>query len=362
MKEASSATASTLLTPMSVKHRIDDVITARLTQRAEQAELISPDYARLWHSILHLFSAGGKRLRPYMTVLAYQAYTTDSLDAIIPAAAAEELLHLAMLVHDDIIDRDLIRYGISNISGSFYDHYETLVADVDDRRHFADSAAVLAGDLLVSEAFLLAGEGGSSHQKADATRLLHAAVFGVVGGELLDTEAAFKKLASASPLAIAEYKTASYSFISPFLLGATLAGAPESELSLLRQCGRQLGIAYQLRDDILGVFGEVALTGKSNESDIREGKRTLLTDEFLRLATPSQKKLYSDTFGRHDISANDLHRLKKAIKDSGALSAVEAHIEHFADDARTCVAQLTLTDEYRTTFYALIERCSQRDV
>jgi geranylgeranyl diphosphate synthase type II len=160
-----------------------------------------------------------------------------------------------MLIHDDIIDRDDISYGVRNISGSYLDHYETLVPDTNERRHFARSAAILAGDLLLSDAYrLIAQLQVPASAILAAQSLLNEAIYSVVGGELLDTEAAFKKLASAHPEIIATYKTAGYSFVMPLLIGATIAGAPAEDLTILRHLGTKVGIAYQMRDDYLGVL------------------------------------------------------------------------------------------------------------
>ena len=362
MNETPTTSLPLLLSPSTTKPVVDEFIVSRLTLRRDQAQQIEPSYAYLWQAILDLFQAGGKRLRPFMTIVAFQAFSDAEISAVLPAAAAEELLHLAMLIHDDIIDRDTIRYGVKNISGSFYEHYETLVHNERDRHHFSDSAAILAGDLLIAEAFTLLAESDCDTECIlAATKILHTSIFGVVGGELLDTEASFKKLASAPPLLIAEYKTASYSFVGPLTLGATLAGATETDLQGLKEYAKLLGIGYQIRDDVIGVFGDETVTGKSTDSDITEGKRTILTDEFLRLATPEQKELYRHTFGNHHATDEAITALKIAFKESGALDATEVQISHFAEQAAVALAQLTIPAVQHQALAHLITLCTQRD-
>ncbi len=149
---------------------------------------VHPHYARLWNSIATLFDAGGKRLRPFMTLLTYQALQRQACHRYLPAAVAQELLHQAMLIHDDIIDRDTIRYHVKNVSGQYRDIYK----DIKDKAHFADSSALLAGDLLLSEAHIQVSLASvDADIQAKSQEVLSQAVFHVVGGELLDTEASF---------------------------------------------------------------------------------------------------------------------------------------------------------------------------
>jgi len=355
-------TPTITLAPTESKAKIDAFITPLLHQRTEEARRISPHYETLWQDIQKLYSAGGKRLRSYMTLMTFEAFSSQPVESILPAAAAQELLHVAMLIHDDIIDRDDIRYGVKNIAREYLDHYEELIEDTVDRRHYAQSAAILAGDLLISEAYVLLTE-----TQADpaailaAQRLLSRAIFQVIGGELLDTEAAFRGADAADPLVIAEQKTASYSFVSPFLMGATLAHATPAQLETLQRFGEQLGIAYQLRDDIIGVFGDEAITGKSTDGDIKEGKRTLLIEQFYSLADETQRATFDALFGHHDLSTSDVEIVKSLLIDSGAKQAVETLITAYQDHTHTLLTTLDIDDVHRASFSALIDLCLKRD-
>jgi geranylgeranyl diphosphate synthase type II len=355
-------TATAIFTPQVSKEMIDDLLTPLIAERVQQAKAISPHYETLWQSIEALYGAGGKRLRSYMTLLVYRALSDKPLEDAAPAAAAQELLHLAMLIHDDIIDRDLIRYGIKNVTGQYVDSYEELLESTQDRRHYAESMAILAGDLLISDAYLLIGQ-----TRADATtilevqRLLATAVFRVIGGELLDTEAAFRGKAGADPIVIAQEKTASYTFVTPFLTGATLAGASTKQLEQLRTLGEDLGIAYQLRDDVIGVFGDESVTGKSSDGDLKEGKRTMLIDEFHRLATPSQAEEFDSLFGRADTPPAGIVRLRELLKTSGALQSIEDRIDSYKVKVLAQLDALNFSPEYHQAFHDLIERCLRRE-
>lgn len=332
-----------------------------LILRTREAKGISPDYERLWQEVSDLYKAGGKRLRSYMTLLAYEMYSPDDLNAILPAAAAQELLHLSMLIHDDIIDRDLLRYGKENITARYLRHYERNIHEAAERLHYANSAALLAGNLLISEAYIL-----MTQTEVDPKAILRAqqmvsqSVFHVIGGELLDTEATFRGDKASDPLKIAEQKTASYSFVSPFLVGATLAGAPQDQLHILQTLGETLGVAYQLRDDIMGVFGNESKTGKSAEGDIREGKRTVLIEEFLKRASTEDLELFRKAFAHRDASSKDVRAVKALIETSGARAAVESLIENGRQKALTILETLAIDDDHKKTFEQLIELALKR--
>jgi len=344
------------------KKVIDDYVEHLLSLKIEQAAQVSPYYEALWHAIKSLFGAGGKRLRPYMTLLTYQAFGGNKVESIVPAAVAQELLHQSMLVHDDIIDRDLIRYNAKNISGQFNDYYEQFIADVPERRHFADSAAILAGDLLISEAHVQIAQSNVEPEKVLAAQnILSEAVFHVVGGELLDTEASFRPAQDIDPLTIAAQKTASYSFVSPLTLGAVLAGAPQQQLDILKDLGNSVGIAYQLRDDLMGVFGDEAVTGKSTQNDIKEGKRTLLIDEFYKRADHEQQESFSNIFGHPKASDDNIEVARTLLINSGAKTAIESYIANYREATIQQLSQMDITDDYRTIFADLIQVSLERD-
>ena len=362
MTHKAGATHQQILTPDTSKKLIDTYIGQLLKARRGQSLQISPYYEAVWTAIENLYHAGGKRFRPYMTLLSYQAFGGQSVESILPAAAAQELLHQSMLVHDDIIDRDLVRYRIKNVTGQFNDSYATLIADDAERRHFAESAALLAGDLLLSEAHIQVAHSSVPADKVmDAQRILADAVFHVVGGELLDTEASFRGILDIDPLTIASQKTASYSFVSPLTMGATLADASSEQLAVLKHVGNAVGIAYQLRDDIMGVFGDETVTGKSSQGDICEGKRTLLIDEFYKRSTKSQQDVFETVFGVATATAADITMVRNLLIDTGAKSAIESYIASYQAQTIEQLSQLNISEPYRQTFADLIQNSLERE-
>ncbi len=350
------------LAPVDSKAMVDAFIAPLLRQLTENARRVNPHYETMWQDIHYLYSAGGKRLRSYMTLLTYEAFGGLSLQRMLPAAASQELLHLAMLIHDDIIDRDVMRYGVKNMTQQYVDHYEELIDDTVVRRHYAESAALLAGDLLISEAYhVIAKADIEPTLIIKIQRLLSHAIFQVVGGELLDTETPFRGFGSTDPLVIASLKTASYSFISPLLIGATLAEASPIQRNILRKLGEQLGIAYQLRDDVLGVFGNASKTGKSVDSDITEGKQTLLIEAFRTSATETQLMEFNTLFGRRDASTDDIDRVKTLLAESGAKEAIEKCIIDYQEYCHSLLQSLDIDIKHREAFGQLIDLCVKRD-
>lgn len=347
-----------------VKTLIDTRLTQFCELRIAEADHIGPSYGALWQSIASLLQAGGKRFRPYMLVATYAAYSTqEDFEKVIPAALAQELIHQAMLIHDDIIDRDTIRYGVKNIAGQYNDSYALHIDELSERTHMSLSAALLAGDVLLSDAYRLLSEVDRPQLLVNqAIQVLGNGVFEVVGGELLDTESAFLPTGSVQAEAVARFKTASYSFISPITMGAVLAGAPAHEIRLLRQFAEYLGIGYQLRDDLLGLFGDGAKTGKSTTTDITEGKRTYLIEQFDASANSEQKTAFYQLFHRSNLTESQFAKAKSLIVASGAKAAVEAKIDTLYKKATLIVNELELDAAIKQIFLELVERCLQREV
>lgn len=344
-----------------IKQSVDDYISTLLKERMNTAANIHERYALAWRTISDVYSAGGKRQRPYLSTLSYMAYGGESAHAMLPAAAAQELLHMAMLIHDDIVDRDLVRHHTDNISGTYDKEYTRAIADQRERRHFADSAAMLAGDVLIAEACRQVLKCDvPKHYTIEAHEALCRAIFHVVGGELLDTEVSFLGDAGIDPLTVAEQKTASYSFVTPLLIGAILAGAPEAQHEYLKKLGTLVGIGFQLRDDIVGVFGDEVVTGKSSDGDIREAKQTLLTREFFARASSEQREMFGRAYGNADASAEQVADAKRVLRESGALEAVETEIDNYYEKSIALVGLLDIAEPYRDELCTLIVKSMHR--
>jgi len=222
---------------------------------------------------------GGKRLRPALVTAAFAAFggAPSARPAVLSVAAAFELLHTAFVVHDDVIDHDTERRGVPNIGGEFRARGREAGADAAGQATLGDAAAILAGDLLLHEAFrLIAMAPTDAPTKERLFALLDDAIIVSAAGELADVENA---VAASFPsrdttLGTAFNKTAVYSFRAPLQAGALLAQADAASLRVLGDLGGRLGLAFQLVDDLIGTFGSADQTGRDSGPDLREAKRT----------------------------------------------------------------------------------------
>jgi geranylgeranyl pyrophosphate synthase len=317
---------------------------ARLLQTEKKAVHASsqPYYEVLKHLGM-LTGRGGKRLRPLLFLATYEGYGGTRKSAALRVALSQELLHTFLLIHDDIIDRDFDRWGGPNLLGYYFERYsKTMVAR--DALHFAEAQALLGGDacLALSNQQLLSS-GFDPASVVEAALLQQQIVQQVVNGEV--TETALAQAATlpteAEVLHIYRSKTASYSFQLPLQLGALLAGAGVAETAKLATLADALGIAFQLQDDILGTFGDEAVTGKSNMSDLREGRRTLLIVKALELASAEARIQLRAVLGNKAATSKELQVAKTAIVDSGARD----YVQHLAADyLQQAAAALDATD------------------
>jgi geranylgeranyl diphosphate synthase type II len=343
-----------------VRTDVNNYLADYFDTQITRALLHDKDYAEMWRSLKTVALAGGKRLRPYITALSYQAYSGLSYKKIIPICAAQELLHVMLLIHDDIIDEDYTRHGSDNMSGIYLKRYQPLIGDSKYRMHYANSAAMLGGDLLLSAAYLCINRSGLEPSKISlANEILSEAIFIVCAGEFSDTESAFKKTSQEDAIKIAMQKTASYSFVSPLIMGATLAGASKDSLENLREFGTDLGIAFQLADDILGMFGNELVTGKSAYSDLRQGKRTYLMLKALELSKHKKRELES-YLNKPDITIQDVESARQIITASGALKETENLIESYAASSTEILESLKLDTNYQKLFKNLITSATNR--
>lgn len=277
--------------------------------------------ARLWTDLAAV--VGGKLMRPRLAVAAYLGLGGDDPAAVAPVAAAVEVLHTAMLVHDDLLDHDELRRGRPNVAGATRARLDGRGLDGRAIEDQVLAAGLLAGDLAIAAAFsLVAGAPTGSGTKVRIIERLAEGIETTVVGELLDMAAALDRPRDVDALAVAELKTAAYSGSLPLVVGGILAGADDETVASLAAVGSALGVAFQLRDDELGVFGDPQLTGKSVLSDLREGKRTELLRRTYALADEAGCAVLDRYVGRADLDGAGAERVRTVMRDSGALDSV----------------------------------------
>ena len=338
------------------RKQVDDYIRDLLEQRMSQASRVGDSYVRLWQHIATVVGAGGKRIRPYLVMVGNGAFDARA----VPIAAAQELVHIAMLVHDDVIDRDFMRHGEKNINGIYREAYGKYLVD-SEAVHFANSAAILAGDALLSEAYMLVSSADyDAAIRQQLVQRLNQSIYEVIGGEFTDAESGFVTDEECDPLTIYRYKTASYSFVGPLVSGAYCASSPQSTIALLESYGANTGVAFQIQDDLLGVFGDSEKTGKSTTTDIREGKCTLLAAYHRRHMNDEQRQRFETIYGNPEATVEQIEALKHDMMASGAKQKTTEHAQGFFDDAAKELARLP-DGTTKTELTYLSNRLQQRD-
>ncbi|GAA1919474.1 polyprenyl synthetase family protein [Nocardioides hwasunensis] len=303
----------------------DAALLRLLEEGRTRAAAIDPDHAVLWDALCAA-TEGGKRFRPALVVTTHDALGGTSPDAAAVVGAAVELLHTAFVIHDDVIDGDDVRRGRPNVSGTFGDRARAADADSREASDYGRTAAILAGDLALSTAVRAVATSGPP---PDVVRrlldLFDEALHTTAAGELADVRLSLD-LAPVSleeSLAMAEQKTSAYSFSLPLRAGAVLAGADERTTDLLAEAGRALGVAFQLTDDLVGVFGDPRESGKSTTSDLRSRKQTPLLVHARSTAAWERIRRH---VGR-DLDDAELREVRELLTESGSRHFVEGLAE-----------------------------------
>jgi geranylgeranyl pyrophosphate synthase len=314
-------------------------------ERLERAQEIDPSYAELIGELRGLILRGGKRVRPYLTYLTYKGLGGELDEAIIDLAASQELFHNFLIIHDDVFDHDVMRYGGLNIAGSYRLKLPKSLATI-DRNHLANTMAVMGGDVTVGFGFSQIIESDfPAERKLEALRRVERMIFEVAGGETLDVLLPTFKLADVTEerlLQTYRYKTASYSFEAPMQLGAIMAGGDETVMAAIKNFAIPLGVAFQLADDLLGVYGNESELGKSILSDLREGKRTLLMVKGLELADEAGREMLTESLGNRRASYSDLAKVRGILDVCGARSYIEKLAQTEVDQALAVVGEIGL--------------------
>ncbi|MDX2377162.1 polyprenyl synthetase family protein [Microbacterium sp. LRZ72] len=317
---------------------------------------------------------GGKRLRAQFCLTGWRAVASagrpadDPPAAVVSAASALEVFHAAALVHDDIIDNSDTRRGRPSAHRALQaQHREADWAG--DAQAYGRSAAILLGDLLVawSDDLLEEGAADCAPGPASAARERYARMRrDVTLGQYLDVAAEASHVQVPDDeqlhraLQVASFKSARYSVQQPLLIGAALAGATPEQDAALAAFGHPLGMAFQLRDDVLGVFGDSAVTGKPAGDDLREGKRTALIALARPMLPPPLRRTLDELLGDPTLESGQIEAMQGALRDCGALERVEQLIADYAHEADRALAGAPLGHQAVGALRDLAERAVSR--
>ncbi|SDS05036.1 polyprenyl synthetase family protein [Agrococcus carbonis] len=320
------------------------------------SELLDAADAHTVHEAAQRACVGGKLLRPRLLIAA--AGEDAPRDLVVRASAAIELIHAALLVHDDVIDHDDERRGEPTVASWAARGARSTGSSAGRAARIGLATAIVSGDvLLVRGVAELARLDLDDEPRRRVLTIVERAMVRAAEGEHDDVV-----LAGGSPHEeqielLLERKTAEYSFRAPLELGAVIAGRPAEAVAALADVGLRMGVLYQLRDDVLGIFGDEAVTGKSALSDIRAGAPTLLAT--LASRDPAWQRVGGD-YGDPAADAGAGSRIRHLMRASGALDEVERRIASGADALRTSIARLPVEQALRDELAGLLERCVER--
>lgn len=342
-------------------------ISGFLSAQRKDLQDISPDTTALLDAIAAL-SAGGKRMRASLCYWGWRGAGGDpAAEQIISAGAALELFQSAALIHDDIIDNSDTRRGSPSIHRLFESLHRQHGWSLDPAR-FGQAAAVLTGDMCLSfSEELFASVGEATRHGGVARQVFNQMRTEVMAGQYLDVleEVAGPKKEPSDAVERAQriirYKSAKYSTEHPLVLGGALAGGEDALLRQYSNFALPLGEAFQLRDDVLGVYGDPGTTGKPAGDDLREGKRTVLTGYAFNLASASGSASLAESLGNPLLDESDVERLRDIIEDCGALGATEELIQSLSARAFAALDGLEVGRPTFQALTALAEAAVRRD-
>ena len=337
-----------------------------LAERRRDAAYIGSEYAELTAALEEFVLRGGKRVRPAFAYWGWRAVAGPDRPSDADALrlfSALELLHACALAHDDVIDASATRRGLPTV----HHHFADLHRQNDWRgsaEQFGLSAAILLGDLsLVWADDIVATADLPADAHLRVQKVWSDIRTEVLGGQYLDIVAEASRAESvASAMNVNTYKTASYTVARPLQLGAAAAADRPDVQQIFHQIGTDLGVAFQLRDDVLGIFGDPAVTGKPSGDDLRSGKRTVLLAEAVELAEqtdPAAAKLLRESIGT-ELTDVGVKEVCMAIESVGALAAVEDRIAMLHRRALDAIEQANIDPQAKIGLAELAGLASNR--
>lgn len=325
-----------------VRTQIRSELAAFLSGQRQYLTEISPELSPVCDALDEFLLEGGKRLRPLFAYAGLLASGAQPTAEIIRAISSLELLQACALIHDDLMDGSDTRRG----KPSIHRHFENLHQSNAMKglaQQFGKSAAVLLGDLaLVWSDHMLNGSGIDREALLAAQKIHDEMRIELMAGQYLDVrEAGENSYSVERSLRIARYKSGKYTIERPLHLGAVIGNSDFEKnsalLSALSSYGLPLGEAFQLRDDLLGIFGDPAVTGKPAGDDLREGKRTVLMAMTLETLQGADRDLLLSHLGSPDISAEMVDRLRDLIISSGSVERVETMIQALTEESLAAI-------------------------
>lgn len=331
--------------------KINAALEEFISMKRERASHMGAIHDEYYDNIKEYIMRGGKRLRPLALIVAHKAVKKKiEVEHPYRAACSLEILHNGSLLHDDLIDHDETRRGGPTFHARYREWFKNQFGGTPERAaDFGMTLAILGGDSLINLGAEAINASGLSPEIG--MKLLHYYQQGfsdLVEGVLLEMTMIKDPTVEESTYLEMVYRKTATLFQKALQMGATVAGASDSQLEAFSEFGSKVGQAFQMQDDILGSFGDEEVTGKSAEGDIREAKKTMLLIKALELAKPDQKKTLQSLLGKEGMTGEDVEKVRTIFRESGALEATEGIRDRLLNDAQSALknASPPLDTEY----------------
>ena len=337
------------------KTTFDAVLQTYVDEKINQSKnlLADPKLNTFVQYVQTFIFSGGKRVRPYSLRAIYTGLGGVQEADVLKLGIIFELLHSMALIHDDIIDQAGKRHN----ELTMHEYIKTLLPQTSNTHHIAEGQAILMGDLLLSWVYELRYKvSGFDPNLLDHARVnIHEMIEEVILGQMIDVDMMISGPASLDMIDKKNmYKTASYTFVRPMLTGAILAGASEDVQKNITEFGQYLGLAFQVRDDLLDLTGGDPT--KSLFSDMQEGQQTYFTNYMFTKGTPEQQALLKECLGRR-LSDEEIAKLQTMFIDSGAIDYGKVMVQDFVAKARNSFAKIPFVhDDAKSGLEQLIEK------
>jgi len=341
---------------------VDAEISLFMKRKEREAKKLGEECGQMATLLREYAERPGKRIRPVLVVFGYKACGGKDEKEALKASIAIELIHSYLLIHDDIMDKSETRRG----GPAFHKEYEKAYAKKYGRgtEWNAASAAVIGGDIIEAFAAEAVSETGfDESKKAEFMRKLNEINSNTGYGQLLDMELEMRQEASESDVEqVHLLKTAKYTIEGPLLLGAILAGAGKEQMKNLSDYAIPVGKAFQIQDDVLGLFGSEEKLGKPVDSDLREGKKTHLVVKAMKNAGKKEKESLAKAIGNKRLSKKDFEEARKIISETGALDYACERAKNLAGEGMKTLEKSSLTGEGKEFLRGMAKYICEREI
>ncbi|MFP4633495.1 MAG: polyprenyl synthetase family protein [Candidatus Aenigmatarchaeota archaeon] len=303
------------------RDEINEELEERFEEYKERAANIHPEGVKVIEYLQDYTMRGGKRVRPALIIAGYKGVGGEKVGKIVPASLSIEALQSYLLIHDDIIDEDELRRGGTTLH-KMYEKYHRKKFPGNRSEKFGESMGIVVGD--ISNSFAVAQIAGSdfdNETKIEAMKKFEEIHRHTGYGQILDitfNERDAEEVEEEDVLTVHHLKTAKYTMAGPLILGAIFGGGSEKQKSMLEEYGLKAGKAFQVYDDMLGLYGNEEKLGKPVGSDLEEGKRTLLITKALERGDDEQRKTVLNALGKKDITEEEVKEVREIVKETGS--------------------------------------------